>query len=80
MSSVIRLVTTVGQDLEVETSGRLAKGPQQGINDLSVYFKEMGKLVEKKAISSRVRFLMQVLVNFVEMSFIYSLFLRMLLS
>ena len=69
MFSVLRLVTTVGQDLEVETSGRLAKGPQQGINDLSVYFKEMGKLVEKKAISSRVRFLMQVLVNFVELSF-----------
>ena len=55
-----RLVTTVGQDLEVETQGRLAKGPQTGINDLAVYFKEMGKLVEQKKISSRVRFLMQV--------------------
>ena len=55
-----RLVTTVGQDLEAETQGRLAKGPQTGINDLAVYFKEMGKLVEQKKISSRVRFLMQV--------------------
>ena len=64
---VSRLVTTVGQDLDVETSSRLAKGPQTGINDLSVYFKEMGKLTEQKKISSRVRFLMQVsfyLINF----------------
>jgi len=63
LECLCRLVTTVGQDLEVETSGRLAKGPQQGINDLSVYFKEMGKLVEKKAISSRVRFLMQDVIE-----------------
>merc|ERR1712106_200255 len=43
LECLCRLVTTVGQDLEVETSGRLAKGPQQGINDLSVYFKEIEK-------------------------------------
>ena len=60
ISLFLRLVTTVGQDLDIETQGRLAKGPQTGINDLSVYFKEMSKLVEQKKISSRVRFLMQV--------------------
>ena len=53
-------MTTVGKDLEEETTGRLSKGPQPGINDLSVYFKEMSKLVEMRKISSRVRFLMRV--------------------
>ena len=59
---ITRLVTTVGKDLEEETNGRLSKGPQPGINDLNVYFKEMSKLVEQKKISSRVRFLMQVIL------------------
>jgi len=63
LECLCRLVTTVGQDLETETQGRLAKGPQTGINDLSVYFKEMGKLVEQKKISSRVRFLMQDVIE-----------------
>ena len=57
---MLRLVTTVGNDLEAETQGRLAKGPQAGINDLGVYFEGMRKLVDEKKISSRVRFLMQV--------------------
>jgi hypothetical protein len=51
------LGTTVGQDLEAENQGRLAKGPQTGINDMAVV---EGKLVDKKKFSSRVRFLMQV--------------------
>jgi len=57
------LVTTVGQDLEAETQGRLAKGPQQGISDLGVYFKEIKKLVNEKKTSSRVRFLMQEVIE-----------------
>merc|ERR1712013_820197 len=52
-----------GKDLEEETNGRLSKGPQPGINDLNVYFKEMSKLVEQKKISSRVRFLMQDVIE-----------------
>lgn len=63
LECLCRLVTTVGLDLEAETQGRLAKGPQTGINDLAVYFKEMGKLVEQKKISSRVRFLMQDVIE-----------------
>jgi len=63
LECLCRLVTTVGQDLDIETQGRLAKGPQTGINDLSVYFKEMSKLVEQKKISSRVRFLMQDVIE-----------------
>jgi len=63
LECLCRLVTTVGKDLEEETNGRLSKGPQPGINDLSVYFKEMSKLVEQKKISSRVRFLMQDVIE-----------------
>jgi len=60
---VSRLVTTVGKDLDAETMGILSKGPQTGINDLSVYLKEMSKLVEKEKISSRVRFLMHDVID-----------------
>merc|ERR1712142_1156754 len=63
LECLCRLVTTVGKDLEEETTGRLSKGPQPGINDLSVYFKEMSKLVEQRKISSRVRFLMQDVIE-----------------
>jgi len=63
LECLCRLVTTVGQDLDTETQNRLAKGPQPGINDLSVYFKEMGKLVGEKKTSSRVRFLMQDVIE-----------------
>jgi hypothetical protein len=46
--------------LETETAQRLAKGSGvNGLNDLSVYFKEMKKITEDKKIPSRVRFLMQ---------------------
>merc|ERR1719435_702336 len=63
LECLCRLVTTVGKDLEEETNGRLSKGPQPGINDLSVYFKEMSKLVEQKKICLRVRFLMQDVIE-----------------
>ena len=42
-----------------------------GLNDLSVYFKEMSKLVEQKKISSRVRFLMQVSAKPVQLVSLY---------
>jgi translation initiation factor 4G len=57
------LITTAGQVLETETKRMLAKGPRTGFNDLSVYFKEMGKLVKQKKISSRVRFIMQDVIE-----------------
>ena len=47
----------MGQDLDVETQGRLAKGPISGLNDLAVYFKEMSKISQDKTVSFRVRFL-----------------------
>merc|ERR1719422_1719654 len=53
------LLTTVGQVLDQETKQRLSKGPQNGLNDLSVYFTEMKKIIEDQRLSSRVRFLMQ---------------------
>merc|ERR1712142_1178767 len=53
-----------GMVLEEETSRRLLRGPQPGINDLSVYFKEMSTLVEKSKISFRVRSLMQDVIEF----------------
>merc|ERR1719430_1741205 len=63
LECLCRLVTTVGKELEEETNERLSKGPQPGINDLSVYFKEMSKLVAQKNISFRVRFLMQDVIE-----------------
>ena len=55
-----RLLNTVGQALDQETLAKLQKGSAQGLNDLTVYFKEMRKLVDEKKTSSRVRFLLQV--------------------
>ena len=60
LECLCRLLTTVGQDLENETSARLIKGPINGLNELAVYFKEMKKITEDKKICSRIRFLMQV--------------------
>jgi len=57
------LLNTIGKDLEEETSSRLLRGPQPGINELSIYFKEMSKLVEESKISLRVRFLIQDVIE-----------------
>lgn len=63
LECLCRLLTTVGKDLDEETKGRLSKGRAEGINDLTMYFKEMGKLVSEKQTSSRVRFLMQDVID-----------------
>lgn len=63
LECLCRLLTTVGKDLDEETKGRLSKGRPEGINDLSVYFKDMAKLVGDKTTSSRVRFLMQDVID-----------------
>ena len=66
LECLCRLVTTVGQNLDIETKSRLAKGPVQGLCDMSNYFKEMNKLVNEKKTSSRVRFLLQDVIDLSE--------------
>merc|ERR1719319_978142 len=63
LECLCKLVTTVGQILDTETAQRLAKGPQSGLNDLSVYFAEMKKITQDKKVCSRVRFLMQDVIE-----------------
>lgn len=63
LECLCRLLTTVGQDLDTETQGRLSKGPINGLNDLTVYFKEMSRITQDKKVCSRVRFLMQDVIE-----------------
>ena len=63
LECLCRLLTTVGQVLDTETKQRLSKGPQNGLNDLSVYFTEMKKIIEDQRLSSRVRFLMKDVIE-----------------
>merc|ERR1712087_364014 len=63
LECLCRLLTTVGQDLDKETSERLSKGPLPGLCDLTGYFKEMRRFVEEKKTSARVRFLMQDVIE-----------------
>ena len=63
LECLCRLLTTVGQVLDQETKQRLSKGPQNGLNDLSVYFTEMKKIIEDQRLSSRVRFLMNDVIE-----------------
>ena len=69
LECLCRLLTTVGQVLDTETKQRLSKGPQNGLNDLSVYFNEMKKITQwtwaqnNKKVCSRVRFLMQDVIE-----------------
>merc|ERR1711892_638903 len=63
LECLCRLVTTVGQILEQETALVLAKGNTQGFSTLDSYFTSMDKLVTEKKTSSRVRFLMQDVID-----------------
>ena len=63
LECLCRLLTTVGQVLDTETKQRLSKGPQNGLYDLSVYFNEMKKITQDKKVCSRVRFLMQDVIE-----------------
>ena len=63
LECLCRLLTTVGQVLDTETKQRLSKGPQNGLNDLNVYFAEMKKITQDKKVCSRVRFLMQDVIE-----------------
>ena len=59
LEGLCRLLTTVGQKLDIETKKRLSKGPVRRLCDLSSYIKQMIKLVDETKTSSRVRFLLQ---------------------
>lgn len=63
LECLCRLLTTVGQDLDKETSERLNKGAVAGLCDLTSYFKEMRRFVDEKKTSARVRFLMQDVIE-----------------
>ena len=63
LECLCRLLTTVGQALDRETSERLSKGAVQGLADMGNYFKEMNKLVSERKTSARVRFLMQDVID-----------------
>ena len=59
LEGLCRLLTTVGQKLDIETK-RLSF---YWLCDLSNYIKQMIKLVDEKKTSSRVRFLLQDVID-----------------
>ena len=63
LECLCRLLTTVGQDLDVDTQKQLAEGPIRGLNNLAVYLMEMSKIIRDTKVCSRVRFLMQGVVE-----------------
>ena len=63
LECLCELLTTVGQVLDTETKQRLRKGPQGGLSDLSIYFAEMKEIIQDKKVCSRVRFLMQDVIE-----------------
>lgn len=65
LECLCRLMTTVGQELEADTKVRLEKGGEQAVRlrPIDFYFREMLKIINEKKTSSRVRFLMQDVVD-----------------
>merc|ERR1740124_567054 len=63
LECLCRLVTTVGHLLDQETAAVLSKGGQAGFSNLDEYFASMNKLVSDKKLNSRVRFLMQDVIE-----------------
>lgn len=65
LECLCRLVTTVGQELETDTKTRLEKGGEAArrLRPMDHYFREMNKIIDEKKTSSRVRFLMQDVVD-----------------
>ena len=62
-----RLLTTVGENLDIETKNRLKAAEQKqapaGIYPLDMYFKDMRRLVSERKTSARVRFLIQDVIE-----------------
>ena len=64
LESLCKLLTTTGKDLENETNSRLnSVPPTQGIQHFDVYFKRMAEIIEGKETSSRVRSMLQELID-----------------
>ena len=66
LECLCRLVTTVGQEFEKETTQKMKTIPKEehkNLRDINVYFAEMKKIISSKATSARVRFLMQDVVD-----------------
>ena len=63
LECLVRLLTTVGEQLDMETKACLAKGYISGVRDLVIYFSEMSKISQDKKICSRVRFLIQEVIE-----------------
>ena len=63
LECLVRLLTTVGEQLDMETKACLAKGYISGVRDLVICFSEMSKISQDKKICSRVRFLIQEVIE-----------------
>ena len=63
LQCLCRLLISVGQILDQETTQRLSKGPQNGLNDLSVYFSKMVEITQDIKVSSRVRSHLQFVIE-----------------
>ena len=63
LQCLCRLLISVGQILDQETTQRLSKGPQNGLNDLSVYFSKMVEITQDTKVSSRVRSHLQFVIQ-----------------
>jgi len=63
LECLCRLVTTVGHILEQETEAVMKTGGKPGFSNLDEYFSAMDKIIKEKKTSSRVRFLMQDVIE-----------------
>ena len=64
LESLCKLLITAGKNLENETNRRLAApDPTVGIRHFDHYFKGMAEIIEGKQTSSRVRFMLQDLID-----------------
>ena len=64
LECLCKLLFVIHNKLDAETSRRLERGPQTGINDMSVYFKHMSKLaVQAKFSPSLMRMMQDVMQN-----------------
>lgn len=64
LECMCRLITTVGQQLDLETQKLLGTGkPGHGFASLDIYFTNIRKLIDSKVSTSRIRFLMQDVID-----------------
>eukprot|EP00094_Tigriopus_californicus_P006294 TCALIF_06059-PB protein Name:"Similar to Eif4g3 Eukaryotic translation initiation factor 4 gamma 3 (Mus musculus)" AED:0.10 eAED:0.14 QI:762/0.68/0.76/0.88/0.87/0.88/17/1203/1801 len=63
LECLCRLLSTVGNNLDDETTKTLAKGPNPEIKHFDTYFEDIRKIIGSKQITSRVRFMLQDLLD-----------------